>query len=660
MKFLLSESKFFLCLLAFALIGTKNGYAESIDSRIQSVQVFSNQAEVTRIAQVKLDTGSNLVFLDRLPEEILDDSVRVRIQNLAQSKGIKILSIESYLNISDEHQPEEVSLAEEDLKNAEKNLRSLSDQYAALKEEETSLHNIRLGQIPNTDSKRERNLAINTGRWIQTLDFIQTSLADNHKKMETLLDQIDSAREDLNLAMFVVERLKSKSTNQTKTIRIDLESNSANKVDLLVSYRIKKAYWYPIYSAKVFPKGDKADVDFQTYAFLKNETGEDWENVSLSFSAANPASSASLPELQSWFIQSKREPVATAVQKRSDISAPTSSPYRKKAMPKSPAPSIQQSQDFYSSNQSKIQDERAMRKSKVVEKEIQSIKTNIQRRDESIARKDYKEAINYSELTIRSIESVNPKYQKYLIDEKKNSENIKKQALDIQENQVIIKQLVSPLQSSGGFNYQYNARTPETVLSDGAFHKIYLSKLKLNADLFYEVNPVSQTNAYLVGSIQYKEDSPILSGPVAIFQDRDYVGDSLLKNISKKEHFELHLGASQDIVIKRNEEKVREKTGIISNSFTYKNQIKVNVKNARKVPINLIVYDRIPYSTDSRAKVTNIKTSKMAKERNDAFGLFKFDLKLKPNQEDSIVIDYDITHPESVLIEFFPFGGPNW
>lgn len=641
------------------------------DFPIQSVQVYSNQAEVTRLRTVSLSEGTNRFEIADLPGSIIDDSVRVLLNKSNSLEKVKILTIEVESYYDESFKTEEAKEAELLLKNAESKLRILSDEYTTLKEEETTLKNIQVGKIPDSDEAKISSPVIDTKRWVGTLDFIFNSLDTNNSKMNTLLEEIDRARQELHLAAFLSDRLKSGKSTHKKSIFLELESNIDAKRTVSISYRVPNASWFPAYTAKVTGDGNKAKVQFISYALLNNETGEDWKNVSLLFSAANPQASAVLPNLKQWKIESRLVEDEEESIGMDDYPSPApiakkESSLRAKYKALKPSPSVEvsnqasKSMDYFANNKAMIADKRASQMSDSTESNIQSFQSNISRRDESIRNKNYESAIQYSDLTIQNIASIDPKYRKYFIDEKSNSERIKRQSLEMQENQKLMRNLVSPLESSRGFNYSYPSLSKETIYSDGAFRKIFLQEKSLEAELFYEGNPLLQKTAFLTGKVSYNEDQPMLAGPVSIFHDRDYVGDSVLGNVAKKQKFLLHLGANEDISLERKSDQFREKSGILSTNYHYKNTITILTKNKKNRNIAITLFDRIPFTSDSKVTISKPKTSKEPSKYNSDYGLLEFQLQLAPNAEETITIEYDLSHSEDVITEYKEMGSPEW
>ncbi|MEQ9365952.1 MAG: mucoidy inhibitor MuiA family protein [Leptospirales bacterium] len=689
---------------------------------VENVQLYSDQALITRVGDAELKPGVNRVVIEELPGKLIPDSVRVALldsqgQRLPGAKsGLRIQGIEVETDHREVFLSTEAEQAEDRLKAAESRLRLLSDQYRSLQQEEASLKKIQPGTRPkNTDdSNATRAERVDPAAWRRTLNFMQSALAKNHERSRELLNKIDEAREELSVALFVAGKYRTARSLQRKRIRVDVKNERADggRYKFQLSYRIPGAAWYPIYNARVQGEGDKARVRLIAYALLRNETGEDWRQAKLSFSAADPRESGRLPRLSSWRIESRliadgsgseasprkaRESAKNDdqgyVDRASDSiqeeqEAYDESPAAEQAAPQQIAESNQsiplesgdrmlqvqlnkqaaRSKDYIQSNALDIKDKRAAKKSVQTQQVLGEFETNIARRDQAWDQRDYASALRYSELVIGNIQKIDQRFQKHFAEEQSKSERLKRRALEMQENKALIGKLIAPVASARGYDHNYHARGRESVSSNGAFRKVYLYEKELTADLLYESAAMAAADrggrssqfAFLTGRVQYTEETPLLAGPISIFHNKDYVGDAVLEDVSKREPFTVHLGANEDIQISRSADRFRETTGILSKSYVYKNKITIKVKNRKRVSVTLDLFDRVPVSQDERVQISDVETTPTPAARKEGEGLMRFRLKLQPGQEQSVTIEYKLSHPAEVLPRFRDAGGPRW
>ncbi|MBI3395843.1 MAG: DUF4139 domain-containing protein [Spirochaetia bacterium] len=450
-----------------------------------------------------------------------------------------------------------------------------------------------------------------------------------------------------------------------------------------------------------------ADVRLSSYAFVKNQTGEDWEQVNLLFSAADPDESARIPELSEWRIKARLEerPVAVAdaddspsryadkkssrrlmkEEERQEPSKPANSPGGKgyadgagatggmepsakskadlgpqdQVVQQSVETQSQRSREYYSQNKAIVKDERANKKAVAAEQNINDIRSNLYAQKSAMGRGDYEQAIESGERIMESIRRLDPKYRKLFSDEEAETMKARNQSLRLMESRRLAGRLVSPRDSARGFDYRYAAAIPETVRSDGTLHKVMLSEKPMQATLVFEAAPVRLPTAFLTGRVQLKGDAPLLSGPVSVFHNTDYTGESMITSVSSGELFRLHLGSDEDIRITRNEEEFRETSGVFSKNYNFSRKITISVKNGKKKPVTVDIFDRTPYSADDRISVTDVNPAPKADEQTRD-GFLRFRLNLAPGEQKQIVVQYRLSHPSDVLPIYSETGGPQW
>ena len=104
-----------------------------------------------------------------------------------------------------------------------------------------------------------------------------------------------------------VEELQTGSVSAatpTKEFRVFLGPSSQQCEELVVSYIVEAARWWPAYTARLFEQGSKAD--FSMEPFVAQATMEDWAGVEISLCTADLTRELRLPELSSLRIGKSR------------------------------------------------------------------------------------------------------------------------------------------------------------------------------------------------------------------------------------------------------------------------------------------------------------------------------------------------------------------
>jgi uncharacterized protein (TIGR02231 family) len=136
---------------------------------------------------------------------------------------------------------------------------------------------------------------------------------------EAVLDQIrktESARrqlaKQLQAARQELEQIRAKGGLVTKTITIDLHADRAGSFALNASYVVPSAWWNPIWDARL--DADQHTIALSLYGSVQQTSGEDWTDVALALSTAQPSRGIAVPDLPPQYLEPIRPmpPVAMA------------------------------------------------------------------------------------------------------------------------------------------------------------------------------------------------------------------------------------------------------------------------------------------------------------------------------------------------------------
>lgn len=684
---------FLACLVASQ--ATWSNKIENYNFPISHVQIYRSQALVTRQDKVSINKGKSYIVLKNLPAGIIDQSIRVQ---LPDSQDIKIREIRTEtINIATFKTKNAIE-ANELLITAQNNLKELSDTYKALKQEEQFLIGLDFGKTVNKNFKQSYPIHITS--WKNALEYRKESLRKNHIKSVQMLSKIDRAREDLNVALTIAQRYKSESRKSYKEIYLQLFAQTNVKTKIIVSYRIKGAYWYPVYTARMSAKNQNqsnSPVRLQSFALVKNETGEKWQNTRLSFSAANPSRQLQFLALKSW----KIKPIERAVSNPSISSKDTEStinativqaeksrsvtrnnkarrtsrvlkPKKKKQVlyqrmdkrdqyvQKSLNVQLDEANGYYIKNKNEIGLKRSKQRSNQSEELLNNYQGNLVKRNRAHKKGDFQSSLQYNNAILENINNIPLRFQKYFLEDKKKAMESRATSLRMIENQKYLGKLKNPEYTGRGFDFRFISPSKESILSDGSFHKIFIKENKFQAKLFYESSPLNSHYSFLTGSMKNSQDSPILAGPVSVFFKNNYVGESNLGNINKKQSFSLNLGNDENIKISRIKNSYRETEGLLTAKFKYKNDVIINIKNLNAYPVQIRIYERIPVATDENVQIENIIFSKSPVESKKSLGLYKFIITLLPMERKTIKMQFDMIHPKGYLPSYNTNNSTRW
>ncbi|MBT5365511.1 MAG: mucoidy inhibitor MuiA family protein [Phycisphaerae bacterium] len=279
------------------------------DSIISDVTLYRNRASITRTATLDLDAGGHSIFFRDLPESAYLDSVQARIHGNA-----KLLSVETSNIPIIEDTSSLVAKINADIKEVEAKL-SLSSS----KGESISLQ-IEMLKTLIEKATNDKTPPVDIDAFDAQIQFIGTRMQElSASSAENTLEiqELNKLLQHLNQRK---RNVSSHRRTQTNAI-VDIGVTLAGTVEIQLTYLVYNAGWTPAYSVRANSKGDKIAIDYD--AKLAQKTGENWTDVSLTLSTAQPQQSITPPMPNPWFVDVYTPPTPQPVATRRATSRPS-------------------------------------------------------------------------------------------------------------------------------------------------------------------------------------------------------------------------------------------------------------------------------------------------------------------------------------------------
>jgi uncharacterized protein (TIGR02231 family) len=250
--------------------------------------VFLNRAQVTREVKTRIEAGKTNIILNGLTSQLDQQSIQ------ASGKGsFIILGISHNQNYLNEFNvPKKLQVLRDSLEINKRQLSLEQNQKDILgKEEQLIIGNQKIGGT-------QQNLTV--AELKAMADFYRTRLTEigvTKIKSDEKIKKINERIIRLNNQINEQNELYSRNTSE---IVINVSAESATSVDLDINYVVANAGWYPIYDLRAI--NTKSPVQLNYKANVYQNTGEQWNNVKLKLSTANPSLGGLKPELYSWYL----------------------------------------------------------------------------------------------------------------------------------------------------------------------------------------------------------------------------------------------------------------------------------------------------------------------------------------------------------------------
>jgi uncharacterized protein (TIGR02231 family) len=280
-----------LCLLAFIVFGydfTSAQVDKPVDSKITDVTVFLNKAQITREVKTRVDAGKTNIILTGLTSQLDQQSIQVKGNGSFIILGIA--HQQNYLN--EFNMPRSLKVLKDSIDFLQRQHMLAQSQKEILnKEEQMLLSNQKIGGT-------NQNLTVTELKAMA--DFYRARLSDivsSRMKEDEKVKHISERIVKLQRQSAEQSDLYSRNTSE---IVVRISAESATTVELDVNYLVANAGWIPVYDLRA--KDTKSPVQLNYKANVFQNSGEEWKNVILTLSTANPSLGGLKPELYSWLL----------------------------------------------------------------------------------------------------------------------------------------------------------------------------------------------------------------------------------------------------------------------------------------------------------------------------------------------------------------------
>ncbi len=563
---------------------------EPYQSKISSVTVFPKLAQITRTIDIALEAGDHTIVLDHLPVKLLRNSVKVigKVEGKLTIGSVDVRKISPATAdqpVFEMSEPDRVRL---DTLQTQKRMKTEEITYLALQISSIKRRRKLLMIMPrrflkrpffanppeNDGQKSKIAIEVPIPNWPQFLGMVEQ--ADS--KLDAKQHKINMRKNQLDLEITKLEQQIEKTNKKVKkeqasfskaaqagaektrmSIKIYLSAKQAVRGKLNVRYLITGAGWKPLYDARLSTGTTKIQpaLLIARNALVKQNTGEDWNNIKLKLSTT-----------------------------RTDQ--------------RNAAPTLNQLEVSYQRPRGQI---------------------------------------------------YQPRKVKQTTQDRRILKNAPRQRL---------ARLVTPAPvklDRGNYHAQFTLPGKLDIVSDGEDKKVAIGIINIKPKLADLVVPEKDSTAYLYAKFNHnKGGAALLPGPVALYRDGMFVGNSLLPLVSAgQEHL---LGFGPDDAIKVRRETVarkKQKTGFLIQANMEERHYRIFVHNLHQRAIKITVLDRIPHSfIDEITVLTLPDASKPDRlDVGNQKGVLAWDLQLAPDAKQTIQHSYRIDWPANRSINYY-------
>lgn len=637
------------------------------DFSIKSVSISPALCRISRFGTVKLLKGSNNLIINNLPRSLTEDSIRIELSANSKAKIENIFSEERSVELADENR---YSVIKKEIDALTQIKQSLESEYYNLANEINLFTNkVKFKDYFNEELKP----VINSKSWDSFLSLFKNRLVQNREKTREIIFQLIDNSEKIKSAESELNKYASQSNKKERFISIIFDATADSEEDIALHYLQDKAGWYPSYTLRA--DLNVKNIEISMFAMIKQLTGENWKNIEILLSTANPLSNCSIPDIKSKIIKEKS---AEIIETPSPITIPSTGKMddfiascsdeeicvdEKEISLKSESAKLMKSgmlSPLSTITKSKIVSEEKKR----FEKNIPSMKPPSggvsgipsqlsQIYDQKQNRYDKNIPEEPSPVDINKVFSINTLSQSYREYYNYNySDYLPERQIDSTPQIKVNNHFLNgtpPDKSLGGYDYRYKvASLTNEIPSIDIPVQIGVDIKNLELQILYTTIPIEKENVYLKGKFTNNGESPFPAGPAQIFVDNQFLGNILLPTLGHNQSTEISLGIDRDIKVLRKERSERRNSGkFIGTDIVTDYTIEIELQSFKDKPVKVEIIDRIPVSTkdkeiyiiDEKFEVKPIKETKRK--------IMVWEIEILPKEKKVIKFGYSIKHSEN-------------
>jgi uncharacterized protein (TIGR02231 family) len=268
-----------------------------LTTTIIAATVFPDWVRLTRRGSVELDKGLQKIEIFGLPENINPETFHVTIYGL---ENPRLLAVQLKPLVNTSQLIESATKLEVEIQRLDDELKHFSDESGLIMQNRGILD--KLASQTETFASALASGAIEAGKQIEAFNQLRSQaqrLDDELHSLNITVREKQQLREKL---ISDLEKINNAVPQKSYTAFIDIELNKKTNLSLEISYVVKGASWRPVYDLRLLEKGETTSLELNYMADVSQQTGENWDNISLTLSTARPALSSRLPDLEPWFV----------------------------------------------------------------------------------------------------------------------------------------------------------------------------------------------------------------------------------------------------------------------------------------------------------------------------------------------------------------------
>ncbi len=610
--------------------------AEKQTASIERVTVFANGAQVVRSKSVQVVAGEQVITFTGMSPYMDRKSMQLKARGKLTVLGVTHRTVhpDSLEQMKRLHQ------AEDAVKGIQRKIQQANDEKEVLASQ--------LELVKTNCSVAGRTVATPLANIKELNNYYSQELLSLKKRTQDIDDELLKLNEELTKKQEVLDSISHIKLATATEVDVKVDAQQAGRADFDITYYVKNAGWYPSYDVRSDGTGQPLTLSYK--ANIYQNTKEEWKNVPVLLSSANPNRSNVAPQLKTyWLDYGLSAPVYDV-----DIDGNTVSGKVVDANDNTPlvGASVMVKGTHLGTvtdidgNYSITLPQGSRQLSFAYIGYVSQTRTVSPGSTLNVSMKEDQDVLN--EVVVVGYGS------KKLIRGARSSAAVAEPML--QEDRMVMREapavprmeesdVVAVAQQQAQFGYEFEIKQPLTLPDGGKTTTTEIARYQLPATYEYRGIPKIDKEAFLVADATDWQKLNLMEGEANIYFDNSFVGKSILDPNAASDTLHFSLGRDQSIRVQRT--KVNESS---TRRFFGSNQEqtltwRITVKNTRREAVNITVFDQTPVSRNTGIEVTVEELS--GGQRDKDTGIVTWPLQLNAGEQRELVLQYKVKYPKN-------------
>ena len=628
------KAKIMMMTAALMFVMAANGDNKKVTPSIKHVTVFTNGAQVERSLSVNLLAGEQVITFTGLSPYTDVKSMQIKARGKLTVLGVNYRTIH----------PDSLQRVKQ-LREAEKLVKSTDEKERELKAQ-LEVVNAQLEMVKTNSSIGNRTTVTPLANIKELNNYYAQETLELKKKaiaIDQELEKLAEIREKQEKTVDSIARIKLKTMTEAD---LTLQVAQAGKVEFDLTYYVRNAGWYPTYDLRSEGLGLPLQLSYKANMF--QNTKEEWNNISVTLSSANPSRSNIAPELRTYWIDyGKLAP-------RYDNELGTEGSVSGVVLDEEGEPLIGCSVMVVGTSLGTVTDVNGRYS-------IALPRGKNQLRFAYVGYLSQTSSVNGSTLNVRMKEDsaalqevvvigygVSKKGRGKTSRKREDASMIEGKVPGVavsKEPEMPESELIAVNEQRAQFGYEFEIKQPLTLLSDGKTTTTEIARYQLPATYQYLGIPRADKDAFLVADATDWQQYSLLEGEANVYFENSFIGKTVLDPTVTNDTLHFSLGRDNGIRMQRTKVSARSTRRLLASNQEQDMTWRITVKNSRKEAVSLLLQDQIPVSQNSNITVTTEELS--GGQLDKSTGIIVWQLQLQPNEQREFIVQYRVKYPKN-------------